>query len=516
MKKNDNAGLAREQRNCARSGELQEAPKQDAKTEFVKCISGHEVLPNRGLREVGKFTEYNGGFRFGAGSVDYREMSAKIARMGERTGHNFCRSGKKLSAQFLLGLPDNEFFGICYPAYKHDKRLPSVAMVDATQTAANLQYHYEAKVLGHSQLVALTLPALESRTSIEGYQIGLDVAFKRINKLKRSIKKACLGDFLYVQLEDPFDAKSETFYLHFHVFLSLENGDANRRKLLEFLKYNTPWLDSTAGICLKRVGTADVAKSIRYGTKPSTTAYQIAASGNETVFAEYLKATAGKRTTRTEGHLKETLQDLKQQGRRTKFYQCGNTGRLSVGLVQKVGKTGQEQTSLEKRKATLGSAQSPTPKSKSNIFCGSGRPVPSPDGRLRAFGIVQNFCLGAFDIEAGKGKSGSLFEANRSARRAWEINTQTQFDVRAFLAPIAKDLNRLLAGNEVQSYTIIASPGIIKVLGELKENSAQKPNKGKSGSNWSSVWTRIRRMLRDRASVFVDLVSWLRDLKGET
>lgn len=511
MKKNNNAGLACEQRSCAASIDLQGTSQQSAEKNPVKFIAGHEVLPHGSLRDVGKLAEFKGGFRFGAGSAKYREMSATIAQMGKRTGHNFYRAGRKLSAQFLLGLPDGEYFGVCYPAYTHDKRLPSVAMIDASQIAANLQYHFEAKVVGRRQLAALTLPGLESRIAVEHYQSCVDVAFKRLNKLKLAIKKGGLGDFLFVQLEAPFDPQSATFYLHFHIFLTLEKGDTNRRTLLDFLKKNTPWLKSNAGLHLKRLGKGDVAKSIRYGTKPSTTAYQIADSGNEEVFASYLKATTGKRTTRSEGALKETLKELKQTGRRAKFYQCETTGRVLVGLVQKRREISREQARQQKPIAAFDrEPPSEAANARKNIFCGCGRLVSSPgDHRLRAFGVVQNFCPDTFDIEVGKGKSGSLFEANCAARLAWEMNTKSPFALEDFLGPIAEELNQLIAQSEVQSYTVIASPSILKALGKLRETGQQEARSCKQSSTGATNWTRLRKFLRVGASTWDDFVRWL-------
>ncbi|MBU2944904.1 hypothetical protein Q4525_17765 [Shimia thalassica] len=170
--KNQNAGRVRAQKRSVQSRQNHKKRKQAKKS--VKNLHGHEIISTEGtLHKVGKKAKYHGGFRFGSGSTNIREMSAAVADMGERVGESFRRPGKKKTAQFLLGLSDSDYVGIIYSAYRHDKRLPSVAMVDATQTAANLTYHYESKICGRSQLAALTLPALDGRITGSGKTLGV-------------------------------------------------------------------------------------------------------------------------------------------------------------------------------------------------------------------------------------------------------------------------------------------------------------------------------------------------------
>ncbi|MTI03698.1 hypothetical protein [Roseibium sp. RKSG952] len=473
MNKN-NAGKTRDQRGCApRRRDHHETKLHSGQ---ATPICGHELLPPKTLRQVGKKVAYHGGFRLGSGSERYRKMSAVVAEMAAEVGYDLYRPGKKKAAQFLLGLPDNEYLAICYPAFKHDKRLPSVALVDTTQTAANLQYLYETKVCGRAQLAALTFPALGGRVSIDGYEAGVALAFKRMNKLKIALKNSGLGDFVYVQLEAPFQSETETFYLHFHIFLTFDLGEVHRQRALAFIKENTPWLQSKAGVCLKCIAHQDVAQFVRYGTKPSKTAYEIAASKNKKVFEAYLTVSKGRRLTRTEGSLKETVQELKAQGRRTKFSQCETTGRLSVCLVEKHGVREPEATAQVDLK---GGREQDTLKPKAggkanNAYCGCGRPVAAPDGRLVAFGYVQDFCDSNFDPGSGRGVPGSLFEANRIARHAWEMNTGKAFDLKEFLAPLANDIERLLRDADVQSYTVIASPNVLNTLREILNERKQR------------------------------------------
>ncbi|MFD0911064.1 hypothetical protein [Ruegeria arenilitoris] len=510
MKKN-NAGQSREQRRCAQRRRDHQPLKQNSGQ--AKHIHGHEVLPPKTLCQVGRKVEYHGGFRLGSGSKRYRKMSAVVAEMAAEVGHDLYRPGKKKAAQFLLGLPDNEYLAICYPAFKHDKRLPSVAMVDATQTAANLQYHYETKVQGRAQLAALTFPALESRVSIDSYADGVALAFKRMNKLKTALRKSGMGDFVYVQLEAPFQPETESFYLHFHIFLTFDLGDVHRRRALAFIKENSPWLQSKAGVHLIRIAHQDVARSIRYGTKPSTTAYEIATSENKKVFEAYLAVSKGRRLTRTEGSLKDTVRELKAQGRRAKLSQCENTGRLSVCLVEKVGR--RELGAIEKSDRKGGGEQaSPKPKTgdkAKNIYCGCGRPVASPDGRLLAFGYVQNFCEKSFEPSSGKGIHGNLFEANRIARHAWETNTGKSFDLKEFLSPIADDIMRLLRDSDVQSYTVVASPNVLKTLLQIQKEREQRSRCQKRVQRRRFGQKRFARTLRRWASKMSGVFDWLKN-----
>ena len=52
---------------------------------------------------------------------------------------------------------------------------------------------------------------------------------------------------------------------------------------------------------------------------------------------------------------------------------------------------------------------------------------------------------------AGEGVTGSLFEASRLARRAWEKNTGKSYNLKEFLAPISDDVMRLVNDADVQS-----------------------------------------------------------------
>lgn len=454
-----------------------------------------QILPStKGtLQKVGKKVEYKDGFRFGVGSTNIREMSAVVAEMGEQIGQSFRRPGKKKTAQLLLGLPDGEYLGFCYSAYKHDKRLPSVAMVDATQTAANITYHYESKIYGQAQLAALTFPALDERITVENYEAGVDLAFKRFNKLKNAFKKSELGEFIYAQLEAPYDPITETFYLHFHVFLEIGFGDVSRRDALSFLKTNTPWLESHAGLHLKRIAHKDVARAIRYGTKPCATAYEIAAAGNESVFEAYLGQSRRKRFTRTEAPLKTTLKELKDQGRRTTFHRCETTGRMSVCLVDKRSKTNSKkddtsESSEAEKPDPERVPQNPDRPKTENIYCGCGNPVASPEGRLLAFGLVQNFEEDSLENLLVSGGPGSFYEANKVARYAWEANTGRRFNLKEFLNPIAEDILKLLRASEVQSYTVIVSPNVLKTLLEIEKERKPKNRKIKESPDPKYGW----------------------------
>ncbi len=440
-------------------------------------------------------------------------MSAMVAEMAAEVGHDLYRPGKKKAAQLLLGLPDNEYLAICYSAYKHDKRLPSVALVDTTQTAANLQYHYEVKVKGQAQFAALTFPALERRVSIDGYESGLALAFKRMNKLKKALKKSGLGEFVYAQLEAPFEPKTETFYLHFHIFLTFDFGDQCRKQALTFIHENTPWLQSKAGVQLKRIADGDVARFIRYGTKPSVTAYEIAKSENMRVFEAFLNVSKGRRLTRTEGALKTTLKQLKDQGRRTVFHKCERTGQSNVALVEKGTIKDLEKPSPGET-ATVEKPSSP----RKNIYCGACRPVTSPEGRLLAFGMVQDFCEDSFDIGAGEGVAGSLFEANRIARSSWERNTGKCYDLKDFLAPITDDIMRLIKDADVQSYTVIVSPKILAALREIKEERKSGVRRAKPSSKSyapeTSFWSKLKlwgsKLVAGVSRIRVPYLDWIR------
>ena len=490
--KNRNAGRVRAQKRFVQSRQTHKNRKQAKKA--LKELRGHEIISTgRTLQKVGKKVEYKDGFRLGHGSARIREMSAVVADMGERVGESFRRPGKKKTAQLLLGLPDGECLGFCYSAYKHDKRLPSVAMVDATQTAANITYHYESKICGQAQLAALTFPALDGRITVENYKAGVDLAFKRFNKLKNAFKKSELGEFIYAQLEAPFDPETETFYLHFHVFVEIGFGDLSRRNALSFLKANTPWLENHAGLHLKRIAHKDVGRVIRYGTKPCSTAYEIAAAGNESVFEGYLGQSKGKRFTRTEGPLKASLKELKDQGRRTTFHRCETTGRMSVCLVEKRSKTdpkkddSSEASEAEKPDPERVRESPDRPKTE-NIYCGSGRPVASPEGRLLAFGLVQNFEEDRLENLLVSGGPGSFYEANKLARNAWETNTGRRFSLKEFLNPIAEDILKALRDSEVQSYTVIVSPNVLKTLLEIEKERKLKSREIKDSPKPKYRW----------------------------
>lgn len=414
-------------------------------------------------------------------------MSELVADMAAKVGVNLWRSSKKESAQILLGVPDEDYVGFRCKSYEHNKNLPSVALTDTTQTAANIQYHYEANILGNGRLAALTFPALENRITIENFEAGVDLAFKRYKKIKNALMESELGQFIYCQLEAPFDPETQTFYLHFHVFLTFGIGDASRRRVLALLKSKISWEESNAGLRLKVIAHKDVNRFIRYGTKPAETAFEIATLGKEKVFQKFLEISGKKQFTRSEAPLLGTLKTLKEQGRRPKFYRCEKTGVQAVGLVQKKDRSAERKAdpsnNAEEGPGEPEHEPSPRKQSKTNIYCGCGQPLVSPDGKLLAFGLIQNFDEGSFVDSLKTGGPGSLAEANRLARRSWEINTGRPYNLKELLRPIALEILRALRATEVQNYTIIVSPNILKTLLEIEseENPKTEAKNRKTG-----------------------------------
>lgn len=459
-------------------------------THDERMLVGHEIVTVAGnLRHVGKNANFDGHFPLNPGSAKYREMSSVIVKMGDKVGVSFRRSGKMKSAQLLLGLPDSEYLGFSYTASKHDRRLPSVALVDATQTAANIQYHYEVKIKGRAQLAALTFPVFNQRITVENFKAGVDLAFERWNKLKRSFKNAGLGEVIYAQLEDPYDPKTQTFYLHIHAFIEIGFGEGNQKKVLAFLKSAIDWTDGYGGLKLQVVRKEDVHKALRYGTKPSITAYQIAVAKNSDIFATYLAQSAKKRFTRTEGSLKTTLKELKFQSRRPTFHRCEDTGKQTVKLVEKQKRTGASNSKNDSKIGTDRRRREHTSRfPEQNIYCGCRSTFAAPDNRLRAFGFIQNFEKESFVRSLKMGGPKSFSEANRAARLSWEHNTGQRFDLKEYLRPIAKHLLDLIADQEVHNYTVIVSPTVLEALRAI-EHERKSPSSN-SKRSISSVFRR--------------------------
>jgi hypothetical protein len=281
-----NTGDACEQERTAQAREVMGSTNEQGLRE--KILIGHEIVSSgETLKQVGKPVDYKGGFKFSPGSSRYLEMTNLVAKMARKVGIDLRRPGNKKAASLLLGLPDGEFLGRIRRAFKHDRRLPSASLVDSTQTSANLQYFYESELRGRGQLAALTFPALISRISIDNLDDGINLAFKRYKKLQKWASDNGAGKFLYCQLEMLFDEETKTLYLHFHVFLEIGLGEHARSNSLKKLKSGMHWLGSFAGVYLKVIDPKDVARSIRYGTKPCEAAYQIAKSGDQSTLKSF-------------------------------------------------------------------------------------------------------------------------------------------------------------------------------------------------------------------------------------
>ncbi len=453
--------------------------KKKSKQGTVRAIIGHEIVSaNSTLKKVGKKAKYDGGFRFARGSISYRDMSHVIADMAGKIGIDLRRPGAKKTAQFILGLPDEEYLGFSYTAFKHDKRLPSIAMVDANQTAANLQYYYETKVLGVSQFAALTFPALECRTTAGQLKEAVDLAFKRYNVLKRKFSSSGLGEFLYAQLEMPFDEKKQNFYLHFHVFLKLPRGDFSQPNALRFFKSKISWMTAYSGLKLKSIARKDVDRCIRYGTKPCLSTYQVAKTQNAEILATFLDKMKKRRMSRVEGSLKATLKGLEEKGRRVSFHQCEVSSKREVRLVEIRKRDHFDKRKQRNRPADLPQSHTPSECSqgaKENVYCGCGQPVVSPAGRNVAFGVVQNFNEGSFQKSLKLRGSNSFYSANSNARNNWVKETGKDFDLEEFLRPIASHVMQAMKNQEVQNYTVIASPGVVRTLSDLTYEESEKP-----------------------------------------
>lgn len=469
--------------------------KQNANQRTVRAIIGHEIVSaNSTLKKVGKKANYDGGFRFARGSINYRDMSHVVADMAGKIGIDLRRPGAKKTAQFILGMPDEEYLGFSYTAFKHDKRLPSIAMVDANQTAANLQYYYETEVLGVSQLAALTFPALECRTTAGQLKEAVDLAFKRYNVLKRKFSRSGLGEFLYAQLEMPFDEKKQNFYLHFHVFLKLPRGDFSQPNALRFFKSKISWVTAYSGLKLKSIARKDVDRCIRYGTKPCLSTYQVAKNQNTEILATFLDKMKKRRMSRVEGPLKATLRGLEEKRRRVSFHQCEVSRKREVRLVEIRKRDHFDKRKQRNRPADLPQSHTPSvylQAAKENVYCGCGQPVVSPAGRNVAFGVVQNFNEGSFQKSLKFRGANSFYSANSSARNNWEKETGKDFDLRDFLRPIASHVMQAMKKQEVQNYTVIASPGVVRILNDLNsdkgENKTPVTNVENEGSKKTST-----------------------------
>ncbi|TLP60441.1 hypothetical protein FEE96_16425 [Parasedimentitalea maritima] len=433
-------------------------------------ISGPEIIEGGvNLGKVGLEAEYKGGFKFCAGSLKHREKTQIVMDMGERVGISLKRSVTKKSAQFLLGLPEGEYLGIVYDAPAHNKHLPSTAIVDCNQTAANILYYLEYGMEHSSQLATFTFPPLTSRVSVENLRECIKLAFERYNTVKKRLSESGLGEFLYCQLEMTYNEDDGSFYPHFHVFLEVGKYDANRLQVLATLASSMPWVGGNAGILLKQVKPADAMRFVKYGTKPGEAAVSIAQAGHEEVFKAYYEATKGVRLTRTEKSLKACLAQLKTENRRAKIMPCKETGEEHVVLVEKRRRDPEGEPENVEGLDPLPEVgkHEPVSSGTTNIFCGSSSASPSPSGRLMAFGLVQNFDEeNLHEVFAVEGKR-SFYQANKAAWAAWEKNTGEPFDLKKFLIPLAPDILAAIRRPEFKSYTVIASSNILRILNIL-------------------------------------------------
>ncbi|AZV76954.1 hypothetical protein EBB79_02950 [Parasedimentitalea marina] len=451
--------------------------------------TGYEFV-HKQLKNVGKKARYRGGFKLHEGSQKYRRMSWAVADYGLRHGINLLRKTGGTTSHLMMPLPAGEFLSIADTlAYKHNKNLPSVSLIDTSKTAQFLTCYANERYGEGSKFWMLTLPAGNGRCGLNELHDAVGEAFKQLKILTEVLSDAEHGwiDILYAQLETPYREGDRTFYPHFHIILETSSEDQIAKEINELLVGYAAGLSLMwSSVSLKPVSKEKFSAVAYYCTKPSQTAFQLAEADHPAEFEEYISRVSKRRMTRSMGGFQRYKSTADRNGQKPgRVYGKGDVSTLKLVDKETRRQDGPKNLPDNSNGATevegtdalggLGAEEricdqhdeSHERVEEANVFCGVSTPAPAPGDRLISYSVVKNFrpsefrkrnrCSGQFNYD----------EANGEALTAWENNTGQEYSLKKFLEPFAEELARTLEGGNVPYYTITLSLGIKEALAEI-------------------------------------------------
>lgn len=438
----------------------------------------------RAVRDIGKSAVYTGGWLQERSERSYRAMSHEIVAFGSEHGINLLRKGVKTVSHLLIPMPAGSYYAEHRMAYKHNKILPSVAIHDDHILHDTLRYYHQTCCPEHD-LVTIVIAALDERVSVDNLEGGISLAFRNYNQLRRSVEKQNPDvEFLTARLEMPFNPKTTDFYLHFHIIARVPARQGSRWRLEDTIRDKLKF-GSPEGLEVKWIEDSKISRAVRYSIKPCITAWQIAMSGNESVFNDFVEIVKGRPMFRSHGTLSRLKTDIKNgkqrlvrerpEDRESPLRLVETSDWTSVGKIdlenKNINSAGRltEVQGVESDNAERLNGKLP----RVNIFSGVSQPRALPGNHLAAFAVVGNFdpsCRGFL-------KSSLYDRYNAFARHAYEMNTGHPYDVVEFLRPKARIMLAALNADDtsVLHYTVSCSNDIRILLEKIVEEEHPPP-----------------------------------------
>ena len=440
------------------------------------------------LDKVGEGAEYKGGFKFSSGSMKFRKMSYNVARFGGQVGVNFLRPKKNALTQVLHPLPPGEHVAISDKwAYKNSKHLPSVAIRETKRHAENF-YRFAANHTEEgNQFLFFTMPTGKRRLKTLELTAGVDKSFEKAKLLDAAlVEKFCGGlEVIGLRLELPYDADSRTFHPHFHGLalcdetLSIEDFRASLRHFIMSQGLNSSSCDASI------VHTKDIRKVASYIFKPCLAAYTMAQAGHAEEF-RFFVANLSKRLVRTKGQFAAFIRSRRPafQSARTAPARHPHEADRQTCYQNKL----EDQIGEHSRETSIVCNQGPP----QNVLYGVSQNVALPGGRTAVWSTVENFSPSTAGMTNRFGGVSTVDLVNAAALQRWEENSDSEYSLKEFLRPFAKDILALLDEGNVQYCTISCSAGVIEALREIKAEEVMSPGVAVGPRPDAGIWARIR------------------------
>lgn len=126
-----------------------------------------------------------------------------------------------------------------------------------------------------------------------------------------------------------------------------------------------------------------------------------------------------------------------------------------------------------------------------NILYGVSQNVALPGGRTGLWSTVKNFSPSTAGMPNRFGGTSTVDVVNAAALQRWEENTGSEYSLKEFLRPFAKDILALVEEGNVQYCTISCSAGIIDALREIKAEELISSAIAINPRSSAGIWARI-------------------------
>lgn len=292
-------------------------------------------------------------------------------------------------------------------------------------------------------------------------------------------------DVIGLRLELPYDAASRTIHPHFHGLAlcddssNIEDFRASLRQFVINQGLNSSGCDAST------VHTKDIRKVVSYIFKPCLTAYTMAQAGHAEEF-KFFVANLSKRLVRTKGPFAAFIR------KRTAAFQSPRIAPVrrpheSERQTRGQNSLGDEIGELSRETNLLGKHGPPQ-----NVLYGVSQNVALPGGRTGLWSTVKNFSPSTAGMPNRFGGTSTVDVVNAAALQRWEENTGSEYCLKEFLRPFAKNILALLEEGNVQYCTISCSAGVIDALREIKAEELMSLGVAIGPRPSAGIWARIR------------------------